>query len=231
MAFCMTSTSIPSPTVFKYSTRLLVPKRATSRISVHKKFQCIANSELSTSTVVRRSGNYHPSIWDEGYLLSLTSDYKKTSRKAEVRMMMINEVTKPLVQLQLIDTVQRLGLSYQFDNEIKSILHNITAMINGRKKIYTQFLWNLDSSDNMLIMFLKWASLLQAFFQEAKWYHTQYKPSLEEYMKNDEIKIGDVPKALQCHINDTGCYEEAAREHIKELMREGWKKVNLPISQ
>ncbi|XP_031279624.1 (R)-limonene synthase 1, chloroplastic-like [Pistacia vera] len=133
MAFCMKSTSIPSPTVFKYSTRLLVPRRATSRISVHKKFQCIAGSELSTSTVVRRSGNYHPSIWDEGYLLSLTSDYtgdayrKQAERlKEEVRMiMMINEVTKPLVQLQLIDTVQRLGLSYQFDNEITSILHNI----------------------------------------------------------------------------------------------------------
>ncbi|KAJ0081049.1 hypothetical protein Patl1_10234 [Pistacia atlantica] len=123
MAFCMTSTSIPSPTVFKYSTRLLVPKRATSRISVHNKFQCIAGSELRTSTVFRRSGNYHPSIWDEGYLLSLTSDY------------------------------------------------------------------------------------------------------------TDEIKIGDVPKALQCHINDTGCSEEAAGERIKELMTEGWKKVNLPISQ
>ena len=59
MAFCIASTS----------------SRPTSTLSVQKKIQCIDSPEFSASTVVRRSGNYQPSIWDEDYLLSLTSDY------------------------------------------------------------------------------------------------------------------------------------------------------------
>ncbi|CAM8928163.1 unnamed protein product [Rhodiola kirilowii] len=37
---------------------------------------------------------------------------------------------------------------------------------------------------------------------------------------------GDTPKAIQCYMNDTGASEEAAREHVKTLVTEGWKKLN-----
>ena len=41
---------------------------------------------------------------------------------------MINEVSvtnRPLDQLELIENLQRLGLAYHFETEIKNILHNI----------------------------------------------------------------------------------------------------------
>lgn len=38
---------------------------------------------------------------------------------------MINNVTNPLDQLELIDTLQRLGLAYHFETEIRNMLHNI----------------------------------------------------------------------------------------------------------
>lgn len=38
---------------------------------------------------------------------------------------MLSNVTKPLDQLELIDNLQRLGLGYRFDHEIKSILTKI----------------------------------------------------------------------------------------------------------
>lgn len=125
-----------------------------------------------------------------------------------------------------------------------------------------------------------WLGLLIKYLKEAKWYHSGYKASLEEYMENgwvsiagplmdilayisatnpiqmealeflesgpeimryanmicrlcndfgtspDELKRGDVPKAIQCYMHDTGVSEEVSREHMRELVRQTWKKAN-----
>ncbi|XP_022897602.1 terpene synthase 10-like [Olea europaea var. sylvestris] len=42
----------------------------------------------------------------------------------------------------------------------------------------------------------------------------------------DEMKRGDVPKTIQCYMNETGASEDEAREHIISLIRETWKKMN-----
>ncbi|XP_031253440.1 (R)-limonene synthase 1, chloroplastic-like [Pistacia vera] len=126
-----------------------------------------------------------------------------------------------------------------------------------------------------------WVNLLQSYLVEAKWYHSRYTPTLEEYMKNAwisitgpiiavqaylsaanpiiekeleflensldilywssmifrlqddlgtssaELKRGDVPKSIQCYMHETGASEEAAREHMENLVRQMWKKVNV----
>lgn len=43
---------------------------------------------------------------------------------------------------------------------------------------------------------------------------------------SDELKRGDVPKAIQCYMHDSGVSEEEARLHMRKLVRNGWKKVN-----
>ncbi|KAG9441574.1 hypothetical protein H6P81_017428 [Aristolochia fimbriata] len=42
----------------------------------------------------------------------------------------------------------------------------------------------------------------------------------------DEMARGDVPKSVQCYMHETGVSGEAAREHIKDLIQEAWKKLN-----
>lgn len=42
----------------------------------------------------------------------------------------------------------------------------------------------------------------------------------------DEIRRGDIPKSIQCYMNDTGASESKAREYIKHLIDETWKKLN-----
>ncbi|RWR88361.1 trans-ocimene synthase [Cinnamomum micranthum f. kanehirae] len=41
-----------------------------------------------------------------------------------------------------------------------------------------------------------------------------------------EMKRGDVPKAIECHMIQTGGSHEGAREHIQGLVRDCWKKLN-----
>ncbi|CAL5423460.1 unnamed protein product [Camellia sinensis] len=43
---------------------------------------------------------------------------------------------------------------------------------------------------------------------------------------SDELKRGDVPKSIQCYMHETDASEKDAREHIKYLIGETWKKMN-----
>ncbi|XP_077250017.1 alpha-terpineol synthase, chloroplastic-like [Tasmannia lanceolata] len=42
----------------------------------------------------------------------------------------------------------------------------------------------------------------------------------------DELERGDVPKSIQCYMHETGAPEEVAREHIRGLISDTWKKLN-----
>ncbi|CAK9162485.1 unnamed protein product [Ilex paraguariensis] len=134
----------------------------------------------------------------------------------------------------------------------------------------------------LIVSYLRkaWAELCRSYLKEAEWYFNGYTPTLEEYLENawisvgnpvmlvivyfcvtnpikiealeylddyhdiirlsstilrleddlgtslDEMKRGDVPKAIQCYMNQTGASEEDARKHIRYLISEIWKKMN-----
>ncbi|XP_059433848.1 myrcene synthase, chloroplastic-like [Corylus avellana] len=113
--------------------------------------KCMATNEISVSnggSTVRRSANYQPSIWHYNYIQSLTSEYVGESctrqldeLKGEVRMM-FHKVVEPGEQLELIDILQRLGLSYHFEDEIRSTLEGVYmntnhGICNKERNLYT----------------------------------------------------------------------------------------------
>ncbi|KAF8411657.1 hypothetical protein HHK36_004215 [Tetracentron sinense] len=50
--------------------------------------------------------------------------------------------------------------------------------------------------------------------------------SYQNLVTLDELERGDVPKSIQCYMHESGVSEEVAREHIKQLIGETWKKMN-----
>ncbi|KAK4850935.1 hypothetical protein QYF36_011176 [Acer negundo] len=100
----------------------------------------------------RRSANFHPSIWGDYFLSyasgdSLEADVNNVNvnlleLKEEIKRM-LKEVdivnNKPLQKLDLIDAIQRLGISYHFETEIDEILetihkdHHVSGLIDDSK--------------------------------------------------------------------------------------------------
>ncbi|MCE3217055.1 Sesquithujene synthase A [Datura stramonium] len=48
---------------------------------------------------------------------------------------------------------------------------------------------------------------------------------------SDELKRGDVPKSIQCYMNEDNASEEEAREHIRFLIKETWEFMNTAQSE
>ncbi|XP_031284205.1 (-)-germacrene D synthase-like [Pistacia vera] len=79
----------------------------------------------------RRSADFHPSIWGDHFLSyateSMETDHnaRLLELKEEIRKLIITEVKKPAEKLDLIDAIQRLGVSYHFETEVDEILAKV----------------------------------------------------------------------------------------------------------
>ncbi|KAK3021982.1 hypothetical protein RJ639_045677 [Escallonia herrerae] len=90
-------------------------------------------SQNTMPEVPRRSANYHPSIWKYHFLEHASVDAKSDAGieelfkqlKEEVRGMLVAAADKPSEQLNLINDIQRLGVSYHFESEIDAALQQV----------------------------------------------------------------------------------------------------------
>ncbi|KAF4398962.1 hypothetical protein G4B88_023556 [Cannabis sativa] len=106
--------------------------KSRSRSSTCYPIQCTVvdnPSSTITNNSDRRSANYGPPIWSFDFIQSLPIQYKGESYtrqlnklKKEVTRMVLGLEINSLALLELIDTLQRLGISYHFKNEINTIL-------------------------------------------------------------------------------------------------------------
>nr|XP_043606652.1 R-linalool synthase QH1, chloroplastic-like [Erigeron canadensis] len=93
--------------------------------------------------VIRRSANYQPSLWSFDYIQSLSSKYigedyasRANSLKEAVKTM-IQNAGKPSGTLELVDDLQRLGIAYNFVDEISDAMEMIY-----RDYFQTEDKWN-----------------------------------------------------------------------------------------
>jgi hypothetical protein len=86
----------------------------------------------------------------------------------------------------------------------------------------------------MILEHLRYANLgtyPKSFTKNAFEHFTQTKPNILDIFlcsetDQDELERGDVPKSIQCYMNETGASEEDARKHIRFLISETWNKMN-----
>ncbi|EYU21977.1 hypothetical protein MIMGU_mgv11b022337mg, partial [Erythranthe guttata] len=123
-----------------------------------------ANYNLATNTknsdIVRPViGNFPPSLWDDRFTsfnvdIQLPNMYAEEIKvlKEEARNMLITRDSKLSEKLILIDTIERLGLSYHFENEIQE---QLTLALNGHLKLEP------EENDDLFIVALQFRLLRQ----------------------------------------------------------------------
>ncbi|GLT50643.1 hypothetical protein SLA2020_241150 [Shorea laevis] len=113
------------------------PPSSRSRRYVSSQVQSMSTVEMSDQTIARRSADYQPPIWSFEFIQSLKTEFvgeaysrRGDKLKEDVRVMLQMEVNDE-DQLELIDHLQRLGLSYHFEDEIKKTLDRIYNKNHG----------------------------------------------------------------------------------------------------
>ncbi|KAK9997337.1 hypothetical protein SO802_022023 [Lithocarpus litseifolius] len=98
-----------------------------------------APSQNAKSKVVRRTANYHPSIWGNRFISYTSEDKDIHFRKVREVEELKDEVRNELFatghlsqQLGLIDALQRLGIAYHFEREIQEALEHLYTTFNDK---------------------------------------------------------------------------------------------------
>nr|WHU05660.1 terpene synthase TPS13 [Freesia corymbosa] len=115
------------------------PRRSRSNQSANR-IQCCNNTQISSaSQPLRRTANYPPTIWENSYIQTLNSDYMEDEQASEIRKLkedatrlIISNSEELLDQIELIDTLQQLGVAYHFQEEIKN---RLSIIFRSLKKI------------------------------------------------------------------------------------------------
>ncbi|KAI4347973.1 hypothetical protein L6164_008741 [Bauhinia variegata] len=203
------SPNFPLSKLHGLETKFLV---ATPKISCNSnKTLCMASTNVLNDAIVRRSAKNQKPVWNDDYIQSLSNAYVDKSLekrhdelKREVRMM-FDKVLNTLDQLELIDILQRLGLAYHFEDQIKRSLESLYDNINnGAENIWYCFKNFQDNMGNFKattieniegLLSLYEASYLsiegETLLDEAKCFTSKH---LKEFVKNEGCDTSMVKK-------------------------------------
>ncbi|CAA0806721.1 1-8-cineole synthase 1- chloroplastic [Striga hermonthica] len=142
---------------------------ASSKKTELCRFKCKAQigDQINISSVERRSGNYYPSSWDYDFIQSLSTEYederylKRASELIEdVKMMLDDETMEDVGKLELIDDLERLGISYHFEDKINEVLKQIHEVFDRFKNENGEFKTNVGDDAKGLLQLYKASFLL-----------------------------------------------------------------------
>lgn len=146
------------------------------------------SDNASVDVLSRRSGNYQPSPWDHSYILSINNEYVKEEKeiardllKEKVRKMLDVETKSRLEQLELIDDLEKLGVSYHFEVEINNVLMDLHHQ-NGRS------IWKCYKEEDLHATSLEFRLLRQhGFYVSEDIFDVIVKMIENQTFKSDDI--------------------------------------------
>ncbi|XP_012855790.1 PREDICTED: vetispiradiene synthase 3-like [Erythranthe guttata] len=163
----------------------------------------LASNPKSSDIVRPVIANFPPSLWDDRFTsfdmdIQLSSMYAEEIKvlKEEARNMLTSVDIKLSEKLVLIDTIERLGLSYHFENEIQE---QLTLAFNGHLKL------ELDENNDLFITSLQFRLLRQHALDAPSlyacnnllWHIHIYAAIFKRFTEN---KNGEFKKALCTEI-------------------------------
>ncbi|KAK9133655.1 hypothetical protein Scep_013183 [Stephania cephalantha] len=139
----------------------------------------------SRAQIVRRSANFHPTVWGD-YFLNYTCDHvaihgcadEIKKLKEEVRGILKEVGNEPSEQLNLIDALQRLGISYHFETEIEKAMKQVwwkdldlaSKLPFTRDRLVESYFWSIgayfEPSYSLARAFLTKATILTSIVDD-----------------------------------------------------------------
>ncbi|KAL8210523.1 hypothetical protein R6Q57_004960 [Mikania cordata] len=177
--------------------------------------------------VVRRSAHYPPSEWSYEFLQSLAGNtvgekYKTTSGnlKEQVRSWIIKEtsVENPLSTLQLVDDLQRLGISHHFKDEISNMLKKMYNSYYEAQENWNKMNLNLKALGFRLLRQHGY-HIPQEIFEDIK----DESGSIKDDVRKDIVGMLNLYEASFYAVDDENIMDET-REFTKKCLREELEK-------
>ncbi|KAI5604244.1 hypothetical protein BDE02_01G275300 [Populus trichocarpa] len=185
--------------------------------------RCMVATETCDQSIARRSGNYPTPFWDHKFLQSLTSEYvgePYTGQANKLKETVRDMLEKPLdavYQLELIDNLQRLGVAYHFELEIKSILE---SRWNDYKKD------NREMKQDLYATSVEFRLLRQHGYNVPQDVFNSFKDeqgNFKNCLRDDVKGMLNLYEASYYLVNGESILEEArdfSEKHLKEYSKE-----------
>lgn len=171
--------------------------------------------------ITRRCANHHPSVWGDHFLayanlLGANECEKKKHEdlKKEARKMLVLSPSKSLQKLELINTIQLLGVSYHFEHEIEESLSEI---YNGYEE------WIGESHDLHDVALSFRLLRQQGYYVSSDVFRkfTDERGNYKETLASDVQGLLSLYEAAQLRVDDEEILDEAINfttTHLKLLL-------------
>nr|WBW04279.1 terpene synthase [Ficus benjamina] len=210
-------------------------------------FQLVRCSAGQTSGLTdrRQSANYQPSSWSYDFLQSLEANYhdvtykeKEETLEKQMKRMINKQNASLMTTLELIDDIQRLGLGYRFEEEIKKALERISSLEGFNSEIekslhatalgfrlLRQHGFNYVSKDIFKIIKDQNGSFKESLAKDVKGMLTLYEASYLAFQ--GESLLDEAREFTRTHLNDLIISDDLSKDVTEEIMR----ALELPLHQ
>nr|UZT70949.1 terpene synthase 4 [Paeonia delavayi] len=116
--------------------------------------------------------------------------------------------------------VEARWFSIKYTPTVEEYLQNGCTSVGGHAAmVHAYFLTGCTIKDN-------WLDCLKHGSEHIHWSSLITRLSDDLGTSKAEIQRGDVAKSIQCYMTEESMSEEEARDHIKSLITDSWKKMN-----
>ncbi|KAL9670939.1 hypothetical protein QQ045_008502 [Rhodiola kirilowii] len=182
-------------------------------------------NHVAEPAVARRSANYKDCVWDHDYIqFSMPNNYigekfkKQMEEMKQQVLVMVGCVSDQGEQLELIDDLQRLGVAYHFEKEIRTMLNKI---------YYTNYVCNDDDKSALDDADLHRTALACRLFRQHGFAVPQdvFKPFLDDNGKFNSSLCADTKGLISLY---EASYLATEGE---DIMEEAWTFTTANLSK